>query len=138
MNNNIKDIEGDDNTVVGIWNGTVKGSRNTVVGATDARGNTILNRPMIVGNNAKGGHYDIVIGSGAGAGSELFLLLDDLSKKEPDVADSIADLVSELKSTNRDKTKIEKLWDSIKGVVTVAESIQLVAKITALLCPILF
>jgi hypothetical protein len=45
------------------------GNRNVIIGATDDRGNTILNKPMTVGYGARGGPGSIVIGAFAGAGA---------------------------------------------------------------------
>jgi hypothetical protein len=51
--------------------GLAQGSNNTVVGPTDANGNTIINQPTIVGSHACGGPNGVVIGSHAGgAGCE--------------------------------------------------------------------
>ena len=123
---------GDDNVIIG--NRTINGSRNVIIDATDANGNTILNRPMVVGHGAKGGPDDIVIGSRAGSGSELFLLLDQLaSMTDANVVEDITALVSELKSDHQDKSKIETLWASIKTAVTVGEAVELVLKIGSLI-----
>lgn len=45
------------------------GDRSVVIGATDSKGNTILNKPMAVGHGAKAGEGSIAIGAGANAGS---------------------------------------------------------------------
>ena len=45
------------------------GDRSVVVGATDERGNTILNKPMAVGHGAKAGPDSIAIGAQASAGA---------------------------------------------------------------------
>lgn len=50
---------GNENVIIG--NGRINGDRNVIINATDANGNIILNRPMIIGYNAKGGPNDIVI-----------------------------------------------------------------------------
>jgi len=51
--------------VIGNVQGSV-GDNSVVIGATDSRGNTIINTPMIVGSGAQGGPTDIVIGANAG------------------------------------------------------------------------
>jgi len=122
-----QDNTGDDNVIIG--NGQINGNRNVIINATDANGNIILNRPMIIGYNAQGGPNDIVIWSGAGAGSELFLILNQLaSESTPEVAGQITTLISELKSEQKDKSKIATLWSSIENAVTVGGAIDLVMK----------
>lgn len=132
MNTN-QDNTGDDNVIIG--NRRVNGNRNVIIDATDTNGNTILNHPMVVGYNAKGGHNDIVIGSRAGAGSDLFLLLDQLKTIVPEgkTVHCITMLISELKSPKKDKTKIETLWASIKAAVTIGNAVDLIAKISPLI-----
>lgn len=58
---------GTDSVVIGNVTGKV-GNGSVVVGPTDKNGNTILNRPMAVGRNAKAGPDSIAIGTNAGAG----------------------------------------------------------------------
>ena len=130
-----QDNTGDDNVIIGPRR--VSGSRNVIIDTTDANGNTILNRPMVIGHNAKGGPNDIVIGSGAGAGPDIFLLLDQLKEIVQDNDDSetveiIASLISELNKAKKDKSKIKTLWDSIKAAVTIGSAADLIVKITLL------
>jgi hypothetical protein len=63
-------IHGTDNTLVGnIPNRQITGNGNTIVGATDANGNTILNRGgTAIGIGAKADPTSIAIGAHAGAG----------------------------------------------------------------------
>lgn len=65
---------GKDSVVIGDVNGEI-GDGSVVIGATDNRGNTIINQPMAVGRGAKAGPGSIAIGAGASAGSNLFHLL---------------------------------------------------------------
>ena len=58
---------GDDSVVIGDVRGSV-GHRSVVIGATDARGNTILNTPMAVGHGAEAGPGGIAIGVRARSG----------------------------------------------------------------------
>jgi hypothetical protein len=58
---------GEDNVVMGKHNFRKIGNRNVIIGATDDRGNTILNKPMTVGYGARGGPGSIVIGAFAEA-----------------------------------------------------------------------
>jgi hypothetical protein len=61
---------GDESVVVGrVAPNTRVGNRSTIVGATDDRGNTILNTPMAIGQGAYAGPGSIAIGTGAGAGA---------------------------------------------------------------------
>lgn len=62
---------GDESVVVGrVAPNTRVGNRSTIVGATDDRGNTILNTPMAIGHGAYAGPGSIAIGTGAGAGAK--------------------------------------------------------------------
>lgn len=131
-----QDNTGDDNVIIG--NRKVNGNRNVIIDATDINGNTILNRPMIIGHNAKGGHNDIVIGSNAGAGSDLFLLLNQLKEivsenNDPKIVKEISSLISELREHPKNKSKIKTLWDSIKVAVTIGSAAKLIAEIQQLL-----
>ena len=61
---------GNDSVVMGQVSPNAKiGDRSVVIGATDARGNTILNQPMAIGNGACAGPGSIAIGANAGAGA---------------------------------------------------------------------
>jgi hypothetical protein len=62
------EIRGSDNTLVGnVGNRPVQGNGNTVVGATDAQGNTIITHPgTAIGNGAQAGPGGIAIGAHAG------------------------------------------------------------------------
>ena len=57
---------GSGSVVVGAVSGDV-GDHSVVVGATDAYGNTILIKPMAIGNNACNGSGGIAIGNNAKA-----------------------------------------------------------------------
>lgn len=64
-------IDGSDNTVYAPLGGVpaIKGNGNTIVGATDTSGNSILNRGgAAIGNDAHADSKTIAIGSHAGAG----------------------------------------------------------------------
>ncbi len=81
MSNEIK--TGKDTVVIGNVSGEV-GDGSVVIGATDERGNTIINQPMAVGRGAKAGPGSTAIGAGAAAGTDLFHLIDQL-KALPEV-----------------------------------------------------
>ena len=61
---------GKDSVVIGNVEGTV-GDGSTIVGATDNKGNTILNQEMAVGRGAQAGPGSIAIGAGASAGASI-------------------------------------------------------------------
>jgi hypothetical protein len=62
---------GDNNTLVGAPPLASMGSGNTIVGATDARGNTIINRGgTAIGAGARAGRTGIAIGANANAAGE--------------------------------------------------------------------
>lgn len=70
---------GDGNVVVGTPGFSGKlGAKNTVVGATDANGNTILNKAdsMAIGDGASAGPRSIAIGAGARAGGGGEVVVD--------------------------------------------------------------
>ncbi len=64
-------IQGSDNTLVGnVGNRTIVGDRNTIVGATDANGNTVLDRGgTAIGAGAVANPSSVAIGAHAGAGN---------------------------------------------------------------------
>gem|GEM_PF-900998 len=62
-------IEGHFDTVYGNTPQNIRGNGNTVVGATDSRGNTIITQSMAVGFNAHAGPGSIAIGANANAGN---------------------------------------------------------------------
>ncbi len=64
MSNKIR--TGKDTVVIGNVSGDV-GDGSVVIGATDERGNTIINQPMAVGKGASAGPGSIAIGAGASA-----------------------------------------------------------------------
>jgi len=62
---------GDETVVMGRVSNIDIGDRSVCVGATDNKGNTILNQPMAVGYKAYAGTNAIAIGAYAGAGCNL-------------------------------------------------------------------
>lgn len=61
---------GKDAVRIGRVEGDV-GDGSVVIGATDQHGNTVLNQPMVIGKDARGGPDSIVIGAGAdGTGTQ--------------------------------------------------------------------
>ena len=127
------DNNGNNNVIIG--NRSINGSGNVIIDAVDLNGNTILNRPMIIGNNAKGAPGDIVIGANAGSGLELFLLLDQLKQmvNNQKTIDDIQKLLSALQESQKNKSKIQNLWNGIEKAVTVGNAIVLVTKIAPII-----
>ena len=70
---------GKDAVVYGDVSGDI-GDGSVVVGPTDSNHNTIINQSMALGRNAKAGPGSIAIGANAGAGSDIFLLLNQLKE----------------------------------------------------------
>lgn len=65
------EIRGSDNTVVGDDRRPIAGNGNTIIGATDAHGNTILNQGgMAIGRGANADPTSIAIGADAHAGTQ--------------------------------------------------------------------
>lgn len=65
-------VQGSDNTLVGdVGKRSITGNGNTIVGATDSNGNTILNRGgTAIGRGATADQTGIAIGAGAHAGNQ--------------------------------------------------------------------
>ena len=61
---------GNNNTIYGNVPARKMGSGNTIIGATDSHGNTIITQAMTVGYGARGGQGSIVIGAFSGSGAE--------------------------------------------------------------------
>jgi hypothetical protein len=66
-------VKGSDNTLFGdTGNRTVNGNGNTIIGATDSNGNTVLNHGGVaIGKGASADPTSIAIGAGAHAGNTL-------------------------------------------------------------------
>ncbi len=128
---------GDNNVIIG--NRNVHGSGNVIIDATDLNGNSILNRPMIIWNNAKGGSNDTVVGANAGStdsNSEVFMLLANLQgllQSNKDVYDAINNLADELALAQRDTKKIKGLWWIVESAATVEGAIGLASRIAPII-----
>lgn len=142
MENNQNNLNvGEESVVIGNVRGNV-GNHSVIVGATDSHGNTILNQPMAVGYNAKAGPGSIAIGAYAGAGSDGFLLLNELKeiiKQNGDekTLENIINLIGELKKPNIDKTKVSQLWENIKSVTTITNAIASITQISLFIAQII-
>lgn len=126
---------GNDNVIIGNRRGRRIGSRNVIIDD-----NTILNRMdgTAIGHNAKAGINSIAIGSGAGVGSDLFLLLNQLKEivsenNDPKTVKEISNLISELERHPKNESKVKTLWDSIKVAVTIGSATKLIAEITTII-----
>jgi hypothetical protein len=77
-------IHGDNNTTVGKTQfNSIEGSGNTIVGATDSAGNTVLNRgATTIGSGACGCPTCVVVGAHAGCGNNS-LAPSDTAPKQP-------------------------------------------------------
>ncbi len=128
---------GKDSVVIGNVSGEV-GEGSVVIGATDERGNTIINQPMAVGRGASAGPDSIAIGAGASAGSNVLHLIDTL-KAVPEVQNdttllSVIDaLAKELEKRNPEPTTIQSLWSVIKASATIGGAVSLIQQIGKML-----
>ncbi len=114
------------------------GHGNTIVGATDNNGNTIITQQTAVGFNAKAGPNSIAIGAFAGAGSDLFHLLQKLehetaSRNNEDEVKVVNELTEELKSQEPDRNRIKVLWATINTFKWVGEVAVLIHEIAQLI-----
>jgi hypothetical protein len=142
MTDNENDLDvGEESVVLGKVSGRV-GGRSVVIGATDERGNTIINLPMAVGYNAHAGPGSIAIGAHAWAGMELPALLAEIRliiEQSPDASlkASFGEFMLEIEKSEKDKSKLSRLWGAVKGAAALNGSITLIEKATELLAPLL-
>ncbi len=129
---------GDDNTIIGDVTLRSMGSGNTIVGATDDRGNTILNRGgTAIGRGARADSTSIAIGAGAGAGNgALLTLLAELenglrAEGETEDAWRTVEVFDAVRSN--DASRARRVWGAIKVAATLEELAALVARITPLI-----
>jgi len=128
---------GKDSVVIGNVSGEI-GEGSVVIGATDERGNTIINQPMAVGRGASAGPGSIAIGAGASAGSNVLHLIDTL-KAVPEVQNdttllsAIDALAKELEKRNPEPTTIQSLWSVIKASATIGGAVSLIQQIGKML-----
>lgn len=115
-----------------------------IIGATDNRGNCIINQPMAVGRNAHAEPGSIAIGAGAGAGTSLNLVaalksLSEIARNANDhqLQHELAKIMSEFSSSTPSKSVIHKSWEIVKSAATLNGAHALLAKISATLGPFL-
>ena len=132
---------GIDSVVIGNVTGDI-GNGSVVIGATDDRGNTIINTPMAVGRGAFAGPGSIAIGAGAGAGvgASLPFLVNQLSDavahvNDPQVTARFNELIAELAGENGtvDKTKALTVLDQLRNLATLNGLWGLIDRISGLL-----
>jgi hypothetical protein len=128
---------GRDSVVMGRVSGKV-GNRSVVIGATDDRGNVILNQSMAVGYNAHAGPGSIAIGANASAGSELPGILRQIQAIIRESNDRPLQLtfdrfVLELQRKEPDRTSIRTLWTAIQASATLAGASDFAGKASELL-----
>ena len=135
MSNKIK--TGKDSVVIGNVSGDV-GDGSVVIGATDERGNTIINQSMAVGRGASAGPGSIAIGAGASAGNNIFHLINQL-KGIPEVQTdqtllaTIGALETELQKNEPQVGTVHSLWSLIQASASVSGAINLVQQIGTML-----
>ena len=131
---------GKDAVVIGNVTGHV-GDGSVIIGATDERGNTIINTPMAVGRGAFAGPGSIAIGAGAGAGASANLpflvnqLYDAVGKtNDPALVAQFNELIAEVNGENgkTDKSKIKTILGHLRNAATLNGVLGLIDKIASL------
>ncbi len=110
------------------------------IGATDARGNTILNTPMTIGRNAQGGPNSVVIGAGANGGStvnlaEVLYQLAEIARanNQHELLNNINATIVESQKLQPNKSRLETSWDAIKAASTIDGVFSLVERIAPIM-----
>ena len=129
---------GKDNVIIGSVPSDLEvGDGNVIIGATDDRGNTIINTPMAVGRDAQAGPDSIAIGAGAKAGSAV--TLGEAIQKLINIAEAAQDRESvalltqidtELEKAEPDKSIILRAWNAVQAAASIAGAYSLVQAIT--------
>ena len=126
---------GKESVVMGDVEGEV-GDGSVVIGATDNRGNVILNQSMAIGKGAYAGHNSIAIGAYAGAGAsfvEDFNKLGNLiiSSNNKDAIKNYEIVRGELTKdvSAVDKGKLKKSWDLLRNLGAINGIIEVTTKI---------
>ena len=129
---------GKDSVVMGnVPSNLEVGEGCVIIGATDERGNTIINQPMAVGRNAQAGPNSIAIGAGANAGGGINLVaaLHELStfsqqSNNQQALSELAKILSELNKAQPEKSIILKAWDAVKASGSINGAHALLSKIS--------
>jgi len=132
---------GKDSVVIGnVPPNTQVGDYSVVIGATDARGNTIINTPMAVGRGAHAGPGSIAIGAFANAGAvnvaELQKNLQEFAtllatQHNSALAQEFEKFKANLQQSPPDKSVILKSWEGVKSLAAINGAHALLAKISA-------
>lgn len=135
---------GKDSVVIGNVPPNIQvGDGSVIIGATDARGNTIINTPMAVGRGAHAGPGSIAIGAGANAGGAQHQALAELQSHLAQFAQLLAEqqnaalsrefeqFKATLQHSPPDKSLILKSWKGVKSLATINGAHTLLAKISA-------
>jgi len=131
-------IEGDDNVIYSARPGTrIRGSRNTIVGATDDRGNTILNQGgLAVGYGARADDTSIAIGVGASAGSDLASVLHTLTRIQgasPEQIAAATNLIVAAEGTVATHEQVSKWWTTVRSMDSLNGAVELIKRATPLM-----
>ena len=129
---------GKDSVVMGnVPSNLEVGEGCVIIGATDKRGNTIINQPMAVGRNAQAGPNSIAIGAGANAGGGINLVatLHQLStfaqqSNNQQVLTEVTKILSELNKPQPNKSVILKAWEAVKALGSINGAHTLLSKIS--------
>lgn len=132
---------GKDSVVIGsVPPNTQVGDYSVVIGATDARGNTMINSPMAVGRGAHAGPGSIAIGAFANAGAATIAELQTNLGQFAELlaAQHNAALTQEferfraaLQQSPPDKSLILKAWEGVRSLASINGAHTLLAKISA-------
>lgn len=111
---------GKDSVVIGNIAGDI-GEGCVIIGATDERGNVILNNTMAIGRGAFASEGSIAIGAFAGAGSEKALLLHEIKQIIEQTGDANAitifnNLYHEVNKSEPEKNKLREIWEQMKNI----------------------
>jgi hypothetical protein len=128
---------GKDSVVIGNVHGNV-GDRSVVIGATDARGNTILNQPMAVGYRASAGPGSIAIGAYANAGADFQNALRELadlvaSGNDVKLSADFQKFRAEISAPTPDRGRVMIVWGLIKSAAAINGALALIGRIEAFL-----
>lgn len=137
---------GKDSVVIGNVPSNIQvGDGSVVIGATDSRGNTIINQPLAVGRGAQAGPGSIAIGAFAGAGVAQHQSLVNLqialqqfaefvsSQNNAALAQEFEKLKAELKNPEPNRSAVLSAWEGVKAVATIDGALNLLTKTTAAL-----
>ena len=134
MNDKDKINIGKDSVVMGNVQHQNIGDRSVVIGPTDSNGNTILSGTMAVGYGARAGENSIAIGAYAGAGSNLFHLLNNLESAVDQNGSEVEKVLvkklkEELKASHPNKDVLQKIWQAVNALKWSAETWMLIQQI---------